>query len=361
MAVLEFINNFSWKPDVVHCNDWQTALFIPHIKIKSSLKKTATVYSIHNMGYLGLFYKEKITTTGYGWEMFTPERLEFWDQLSLAKAGLVFADVINTVSPTYAKEIQTKDFGYGLDGLLTSMSRDVFGILNGVDYDVWSPEKDPFIVKKYGIKSIPLKGENKKALQKSNGLPQKANIPLIGMTTRLADQKGLDILSGAMDRIMELGCQLIILGTGEQKYHEFLRNEQKKYPKQLSVNLGFDSALAQMIYAGSDMFLMPSLYEPCGLGQLISFKYGTVPIVRKTGGLADTVHNYELKAGRGDGFVFEEYSFDALFDAISRGVSVFKDKKYWKTIIEKIMCYDYSWETSAKKYMDLYRAAAKKL
>ena len=359
--VLEFLPKVSFFPDIIHCNDWQTALIIAYVKKLYNWSKTATVYTIHNMGYHGSFPKEQLPLTGFSWEMLTPETLEFWGNIALTKAGFVFADIINTVSETYAQEIQTDEMGFGLAGLLRSRTRDVSGIINGIDYEVWNPETDPQIVRKYGAKSIPLKYENKKALQRANRLPEKEEIPLIGMITRLADQKGFDILAGAMEKIMHLKCQMVILGTGEPKYHELLLAEKKKYPQHIGVNLGFDAALAQLIYAGSDMFLMPSRYEPCGLGQLISFKYGTIPIVRKTGGLADTVHDFNPKTGKGDGFVFEEYSSAALLDAIKRAVAAYKKKRSWLGLMEKVMCYDYSWATSARKYGDLYKRALKKI
>ncbi|HTY12572.1 MAG TPA: glycogen synthase GlgA [Candidatus Omnitrophota bacterium] len=360
-AVMEFIPKTSFFPQVVHCNDWQTALIIAYVKRMYKWSKTATIYSVHNMGYLGLFPKTQIFETGFGWEMFTPDTLEFWDKVALTKAGFVFADAVNTVSDTYAKEIQTKEYGCGLDGLLRSRSADVYGILNGIDYKIWNPETDPKIVKNFGIKSVPLKYENKAALQRINGLPEKDGLPLIGMITRLADQKGFDILAGALEEIMHLKCQMVILGTGDLKYHELLLAEKKKYPKNIGVNLGFDSALAQQIYAGADMFMMPSLYEPCGLGQLISYKYGTIPIVRKTGGLADTVHDYDQKTGKGDGFVFEEYTSAALLGAVKRAIETYKNKRVWMSLVEKVMCYDYSWDASARKYIDLYQKALKKV
>ncbi len=360
-AVMEFIPKTSFVPQIVHCNDWQTALIISYAKKMYKWPKTATVYSIHNMGYLGLFPKDQLFKTGFGWEMFTSDTLEFWGNFSLTKAGLVFADVINTVSETYAQEIQTVEFGCGLDGLLKSRHADVYGILNGIDYNVWNPETDPQIVKNYGIKSIPLKYENKAALQRINGLPEKDNLPVIGMITRLADQKGFDILARALEEIIQLKCQLVILGTGDLKYHELLLAAKKKYPRNLGINLGFDSAMAQQIYAGSDMFLMPSRYEPCGLGQLISYKYGTIPVVRKTGGLADTVHDYDPKTGKGDGFVFTEYSSAALVAAVKRAIDTYKNKKVWMPLVEKVMCYDYSWASSARKYVELYKKALKKV
>lgn len=360
-TVMEFLPKVSFFPDIVHCNDWQTALIVAYVKKLYNWSKTATVYTIHNMGYHGSFPKDQLPLTGFSWEMCTPETLEFWGNIALTKAGFVFADLINTVSETYAQEIQTDEFGHGLAGLLRARTKDVSGIINGIDYEVWNPETDPQIVRKYGAKSIPLKYENKKALQRANKLPEKEEIPLIGMITRLADQKGFDILAGAMEKIMHLKCQMVILGTGEPKYHELLLTEKKKYPQHIGVNLGFDAALAQLIYAGSDMFLMPSRYEPCGLGQLISFKYGTIPIVRKTGGLADTVHDLNPKTGKGDGFVFEEYSSAALLDAIKRAVAAYQKKKTWLGLMEKVMCYDYSWATSARKYVDLYKRALKKI
>ena len=360
-AVMEFIPKTTFFPDIVHCNDWQTALILAYVKKMYNWPRVAKVYSIHNMGYHGLFPKEQIFLTGFGWEMFTSETLEFWGNLALTKAGFVFADIINTVSETYAQEIQKEEFGYGLAGLLKSRHQDVFGIINGLDYELWNPETDPQIVKNYGVRSIPLKYENKLALQRQNGLPEKKDIPLIGMITRLADQKGFDILAGAMDEIMHLKCQMVILGTGEPKYHELLMNLKKKHPKHIGVNLGFDAALAQMIYAGSDLFLMPSHYEPCGLGQLISYKYGTIPIVRKTGGLADTVQNIYPRTGKGDGFVFEEYTSAALLDAVKRAIETYKNKKAWMSLVEKVMCYDYSWDASARKYLDLYKKALQRV
>ncbi|MFA5876090.1 MAG: glycogen synthase GlgA [Candidatus Margulisiibacteriota bacterium] len=363
-ATLAFIEKTGWKPNLVHANDWQAALLIAYIKVLNFTnpfyENTATVYSIHNLGYLGLFPKEKMPVTGLGWDQFTPEKLEFWDQLALTKAGFVYADVINTVSETYAKEIQTPEFGHGLDGLLRSRRHEIFGIVNGVDYDLWDPATDPKIVAHYSVKNLVPKGINKETLQKEQGLSVNKNIPLIGMTTRLADQKGLDILSGMLEDLLHMQAQLVVLGCGEPKYHQLLTELQKKYPEHLALNLGFDAALAQMIYAASDMFLMPSLYEPCGLGQLISFKYGTIPIVRKTGGLADTVQNFNPRTGAGNGFVFEEYSSAALQTAVESALDIYRKKTIWKKLQEKVMRYDYSWNVSAKKYVALYLQALQK-
>jgi len=363
-AALPLMKEINWKPNIIHCNDWQSALVIAYLKLLYKddpfFKRTAAVYSIHNMGYLGLFPKEKLSQTGLGPDQLKPEALEFWGDIALTKAGFVYADVINTVSETYAREIQTQEFGHGLDGLMRSRSRDVYGIINGLDYDIWNPATDKNIPKRYSAATISLKVENKLELQRKNNLPQKKEIPVIGMITRLADQKGFDILAGVIEEIMKEHCQLIILGTGDQKYHDLLLKEKKKYPEHIGVNLKFDAILAELIYSGSDMFLMPSRYEPCGLGQLISFKYGTIPIARKTGGLADTVHDFDPKTGEGEGFVFEEYSSKALFGAIKRAIETYHKKTVWRPLQEKVMQLDYSWDASAKKYVSLYlRALAK--
>jgi starch synthase len=353
-ASLAFIKQIGWQPDIVHANDWQSALILMYIKtiLKDDMfyKNIATVYSIHNMGYQGLFSSDQMQTLGLGWEYFTPDSLEFWGKIALAKAGFVYADVINTVSEKYAQEIQTAEYGYGLDGLLRFRNNDVFGIVNGIDYDLWNPATDKLIAKKYSPRVLSGKLENKKALQKANKLPEK-DVPVIGIISRLADQKGFDLIAADIENIMHKDLQIVLLGTGEPKYHELFKDMKKKYPSHIGLNLGFDAALAQLIYAGSDMFLMPSRYEPCGLGQLISYKYGTVPVVRKTGGLADTVIDEET------GFVFEEYTPEALDNAITRALNAYNNAKRWKAMVVKDMGLDYSWDVSAKKYLSLYQKA----
>ncbi len=357
-AVLEFLKKTEWKPDIIHANDWQSALIIMYVKTLYKndpfYLNAATLYSIHNMGYQGTFPADQLPVTGLGWEYFNSESLEFYGKIALTKAGFVYADAINTVSPQYSHEIQTPEFGYGLEGLLRARSKDVYGIVNGIDYELWDPAVDPYIEKKYSPRTISLKADNKAALQKKNGLPQ-ADVPLIGIISRLADQKGFDILAEDIENIMHLKLQLVLLGTGEPKYHELFLEMKRKYPEHIGVNLGFDAALAQLIYAGSDMFLMPSLYEPCGLGQLISYKYGTVPVVRKTGGLADTVIDGMT------GFVFEEYSAGALHDAIKRAIEAYNDKKKWRALMLHDMGLDYSWNASAKQYVELYEKALDKV
>ena len=296
-AVLATMKFLGWEPHVMHCNDWQSALAITYIKTIHAndpfFNSIATVYTIHNIGYMGNFPADRMSLTGLGWEYFTPNALEFWGHVCFAKAGLVYADVINTVSETYAVEIQKEEFGYGLEGLIKARNVDVYGIVNGVDYDTWNPAKDKHLATKYSITNLRGKASNKAVLRKVSNLPQKKDVPIIGIVTRMADQKGFDILTEAMHKIMELPVQIVLLGTGEPKYEEAYRNFANQYPDKICANIGFDSAVAPLIYAGADMFLMPSKYEPCGLGQLISFKYGTVPVVRSTGGLADTVANYD--------------------------------------------------------------------
>lgn len=361
-AVLIFLKALGWEPHVIHCNDWQTALAAAYIKTLLSndpfYNNIASVYTIHNMGYLGLFPAEKMPLTGLGWEYFTPEYLEFWGNLSFAKAGIVFADVINTVSEGYSREIASPEFGCGLDGLIRSRKDDVYGILNGIDHSVWDPKADEHIPSRYDQSNLRGKAADKAALRKTSKLINGKELAVIGMVTRMADQKGFDILSAAFDRIMELPVQFVLLGTGEPKYEQRYREFEKKYRGRVSVNIGFDSAAAPLIYAGSDMFLMPSQYEPCGLGQLISFRYGTIPIVRKTGGLADTVNDFDPSTGEGSGFVFIKYSADDLFDAVKRAVSTYSsDKKKWTALVKKVMKFDFSWAVSAEKYVGLYKKA----
>jgi len=342
-AVIPFLQQITWLPDIIHCNDWQSGpltFYINKARKDGNFQRTATAYSIHNMAYQG------------------PEA---WDGQSFAKVGILNADVINSVSETYAMEIQTPEFGAGLEDIMQSRKEDIYGILNGVDYHLWNPATDQALIKRYSRNTLSLRPPNKTALQKEMGLPQDENIPLLGITTRLDAQKGIDILAEALPRLMELDCQIVILGTGDPRYHKILEELYKKYPRKIGLKLGFDAPLAQRIYGGSDMFLMPSRYEPCGLGQLISFKYGAIPIVRKTGGLADTVHDYDSETDKGDGFVFKEYSSEALLYAIKRAIETFKDKKAWKKMQARVMEFDYSWDASAKKYISLYMKALDKV
>ena len=281
-------------------------------------------------------------------------------QLNLLKGGILYADAITTVSERYAQEITTAEFGFGLEGVLKQRQKDLYGILNGVDYSVWNPETDRYLAAKYDAKSLDKKVENKKALCNQFKLPFQAETPLIGMVTRLVEQKGIDLVVDGIDELMKRGIQMVILGTGEEKYQTALKAAAEKYPEQLAVHFKFDEKLAHLIEGGADMFLMPSRFEPCGLNQMYSLKYGTVPIVRETGGLADTVENVDPQTGKGTGFTFQEFSVEAMLDAVDRALAAFQDKATWAKIQKAGMRKDFSWENSAKKYLKVYEKAKKK-
>ncbi len=329
----------------------------------SFFRSTGTVFSIHNLAYQGNFPKSTFEKLGVSRDLFYPTSpFEFWGNVSFMKAGISYADVVNTVSKTYAVEIQSSsEYGYGLEGVLRTRSQDLYGIVNGIDYQVWSPENDKLIPAKFSREDLSGKTKNKKELRKQCGLPQlRRDVPMIGIISRLADQKGFDLLAEISDELLAGDLQMVILGTGDEKYHRLFTRMQSKYPKKISVNLRFDNSLAHLIEAGSDMFVMPSRYEPCGLNQLYSLKYGTVPIVRKTGGLADTIENYNPKTGQGTGFVFKDYDASELLNTIRLALEVYKDKKAWTKLMQNGMSRDFSWTASAKKYAELYRKATEK-
>ena len=359
-SALEILKKLHWQPDIIHCNDWQTALipfYLNNIyQDDDFFENTKTLLSIHNLGFQGIFDKNDFQHLGVS-EDYAKQgsALEFLGKINFLKAGIVSADALNTVSKTYAKEIQKSDeFGFGLQNILRKKSKKLFGITNGVDYSSWNPEDDKLISHNYSRKELKGKLENKRFLVESLGLPFKENVPVVGTISRLTDQKGFDIITEAIDEIMSLDIQYIILGTGDKKYHELLEKLAKKYPDQLAVNLKFDNELAHKIEAGVDIYLMPSKFEPCGLNQLYSLKYGTIPIVRATGGLADTIKNYSSETGRGYGFVFEEYSPQALISIIKNTLAVYRDKDLWKKLVERAMKLDFSWETATEKYLNLY-------
>jgi starch synthase len=362
-AIPELCRALDYSPDIIHCNDWQTGLVPLYLKTlyreSGVLHKTKTIFTVHNLGYQGIFWHWDMRLTGLGWEVFTPEGVEFWGKVNFLKAGLVFSDIITTVSKTYSREIQTPEYGYGLDGVLVNRAGDLFGIVNGIDYSTWDPARDRSIAKTYSASRLAGKALCKKALQALIRLPG-SDAPLIGMVTRLVDQKGLDILTEALPEIMSLGMQIAILGTGDEKYHRILSNAARRYSKNMRVLLRYDDALAKNLYAGCDMFLMPSHYEPCGLGQMIAMRYGTVPVVRKTGGLRDTVADHNPKTGQGTGFLFREYSARALIDCLHRALAVYHDGNTWKRLVQNCMRQDFSWERSAKEYVRVYRKAMKK-
>lgn len=351
---LELLKEINFKPDIIHVHDWQAALIPVYLKTiyehDGFYKNTKTLLTIHNIGYQGLFPKEEFPKLGLDWGLFNMETLEFYGKINILKGGVVFSDLINTVSPTYSKEIQTKEFGFGLEGILNKRRQCLFGVLNGLDYSIWNPRTDKFIIEKFSIENLEVKYKNKEGLQKIYNLPAKKNIPLFGIVSRLAEQKGFDILSANIEKICHLDLQLVILGTGDLKYHVILEDIVKKYPKIVSLHLKFDDALAHKIYAGSDIFLMPSKYEPCGLGQMISLSYGTIPLVFKTGGLADTIT-------KDNGFVFDNYKKEELVKTMEKAIRAFKDKKEWAGLMQNAMQSNFSWNESAKKYLTLYEKA----
>lgn len=365
MATLWMLMALDWKPDVIHCNDWQSALvptylkYHPYIKMDDFYQDIKLLYTIHNLAYQGNFDRKTLNQIGLGWEVYTMDGLEFYGKINLMKAGIVFSDEISTVSETYSKEIQTKEYGCGLEGVLRHRSDHLTGIMNGIDYTVWNPQVDDLIPEKFSPKDMKGKAACKKALQKKCGLPLKPGIPLIGMISRLADQKGFDLITRIVDDLFDLDMQFVLLGTGQPEYHEIFEKIGKKYPRKAGINITFNNQLAHEIEAGADMFLMPSRYEPCGLNQLYSLKYGTAPIVRRTGGLADSIIDATPEAianGDGTGFVFEEYDSEALLETIRRAVDLYsRNKKAWRKLRQNGMSKDYSWDASARKYQALYK------
>jgi len=359
-AIPELCRVLNFKPDIIHCNDWQTGLVPLYVKRLSEtieeLRGARTVFTIHNLGYQGIFWHWDMRLTGLSWDEFTPEGLEFWGNINLLKAGIVHSDVVSTVSATYSKEIQTPAYGHGLDGVLRKRSHDLYGIVNGIDYDIWDPAKDPALPKAYSAANFSGKKKCREGLRKQLDLPQIAG-PLLGMVTRLSDQKGLDILMKALPRILAQDCQLVIVGTGDERYHRLLIEAGETHRDRMRILLTYDEVLARRIYAGADLFLMPSQYEPCGLGQMHALRYGTVPVVRRTGGLADTVVNFTPRTGKGTGFVFDEYSPDAFADSVERALKEYRRPAVWKRLVQAGMKVDFSWTKSAKEYEKLYRKA----
>ncbi len=356
---LELIKAINFKPDIIHCHDWQAALIPVYLnsiyKDDDFFKDARTVFTIHNLAYQGVFDVKEFDKIGIDKSFFNINGLEFYGKINLLKGALELSDCLTTVSQTYAQEIQTKEFGCGLEGVLYERRDDLTGIVNGLDYSIWDPAKDNLIFEKYDANNLGAKLANKEKLQKEAGLPVDKNIPLLGMTTRLAEQKGMDLVAKIIDRLMKLKLQVIILGTGEEYYHKLLQKIAKKFPNKMSLHLKFDEKLAHKIYAASDIFLMPSRYEPCGLGQMISLKYGTVPLVFKTGGLADTVEDFDEKGGSGNGFVFDKYDPDEFLDTVKRAIGTFSIKRLWNPLVGRAFSYDFSWDESAKKYQKLYQ------
>ena len=345
-------------PDIIHCNDWQTGLIPVYLKSlyrwSPALARAASVFTIHNIGYQGLFWHYDLHLTNLGWELFTPRALEYYGKLNLLKGGIVFADAVTTVSRKYMEEIQTPEFGKGLDGVLRDRKKDLYGILNGVDYEEWSPGKDAFIKEKYDASDLERKKACKADLQRECYLEEDPNVPLLGIISRLTDQKGFDILAPIMEDLMGLGLQFVLLGTGEEEYNLLFQKIGQKYPRQAGIRIAFDNVLAHKIEAGADMFLMPSHYEPCGLNQIYSLRYGTIPVVRATGGLDDTIDDFNPMTEEGTGFKFLDYTPPCLLEAIQRAVQVFRNRPVWEKLMVRAMAQDFSWGQSAQEYVKMY-------
>lgn len=359
-AVFELILKLGWIPDIIHCNDWQCGLIPAYLKTvyqnEENFDKFKTLFTIHNLAYQGEFSKTSFKKTGLPDSLNSPKGILQKSKLNFMKSGLLYADVINTVSETYANEIRTDNkLGEGLKDVLSKRKNDLYGIINGIDTKVWNPEKDKHLPKKYSIKNVEQKSVNKQALTEKFGFEYKEDVPVLGLVSRLYDSKGLDLIQKIFPQLMKLDIQMILLGTGDKKYHTFFDKMSHQYRDKFACYLGFNDDLAHLIEGGSDIFLMPSKYEPCGLNQMYSLKYGTVPIVRETGGLADTVKKFDEKSGSGNGFVFKNYTTKDLMAEIKRALKVYKNKQQWMNIVRNGMKSDFSWNSSAKKYLELYK------
>ncbi len=355
--------SLKWQADIVHSNDWQTGLISVLLEkeyVRHNALRPATVFTIHNMAHMGIYSRDRFDALELPASLWNHHELEFYDDFSFIKGGLVFSDRVNTVSPTYAKEIQHEEFGYGLSDLLAYRNERLSGILNGIDMKEWDPAKDPMIKKNYSIKTIKNKLSNKTALQKYFNLPQKKNILLLGLVARLVYQKGIDLLLENMEAILKLPVQIVILGSGDLELESRLRRWSNKHPEQIQLQIGYDEPLSHLIEAGCDAFLMPSRFEPCGLNQLYSLRYGTIPIVRKTGGLADTVvhaSKENLTDRSATGVVFHETEGATILDAINLTSLLYQNKETWKKLMINGMKQEFSWKQSAKQYMTLYAQA----
>lgn len=360
----ELLKRLDYKPDIIHCHDWQAALIPALVKefgnayFGEEAKKPKTVLTLHNISYQGIFPKEQMPQTGLDWKYFTLDGFEFHDQINLLKGGIQFADAINTVSPSYAKEIQDTLFGCGLEGVLTNKKEHFSGIVNGVDYKTWNPQGDSHLFRPFSCDNLDGKKINKLSLQEKYGLAVDIKKPLFGFVGRLVEQKGVGVLTKVVPHLCREGAQIIILGTGEIRYEEALTKLVKEYPQSVFFSSQFDDKLAHRIYGSCDFFLMPSQFEPCGIGQLISFKYGVVPVVFKTGGLADTVIDYQADKVNGNGFVFSKYNDREFFVVIQKGLKLFQNEKRWLELIKRLMHLNFSWKESAKRYIELYEKAA---
>jgi starch synthase len=363
-VAIEFMKRV-WLPDVIHCHDWQTALVPVLLRTQHSedpvVRGLPVVLTIHNIGYQGIFSQAAMRIIGLPDTFFTMDRLEFYGRVNFLKGGLLYADYLTTVSRRYAQEIQTPEFGTGLEGVIRGRADRLIGILNGVDYSIWSPEVDTFIAQNYSVHNLEAKKADKKDLLQQFKLPadkpEWLERPVVGIVSRFADQKGFDLIARIAGDLMKENLTLVALGTGQPEYEKLFKDMAEKYPGRVAVKIGYDNPLAHKIEAGADIFLMPSRYEPCGLNQIYSLRYGTVPVVRATGGLDDTVQNYDAKTQHGTGFKFDAYDGRALLDSLRAALKLQRDTKAWQILQQNGMAKDFSWKASAAAYVTLYEAA----
>lgn len=364
-AAVETLYHIPFLPDIIHTHDWHTGMIPFLLKTQHQNTKLANiknVFTIHNLQFQGIYEKGFLgDVLGIHYDYFNPDQLEFHGNVNFMKAALVYSDIITTVSPSYRDEIQTEYYGEHLDGLLRARNEDFYGIVNGIDNKLYNPQTDTSIAGKYSNKNLNGKKKNKKQLQKQFGLPVDEQKPLMAVVSRLTAQKGFELVRGVFHEIMQEDVQLIILGTGDPKFEDFFRQAAEWYPDKLSVHIGFNEDLAHQIYAGADMFLMPSKFEPCGLSQLIAMRYGTLPIVRETGGLRDTVQPYNEYTGSGNGFSFTNFNAHDMLYTIQRAISFYRKPKVWNKIVQNSMKKDYSWARSAAEYEKLYQGLIKEV
>jgi starch synthase len=363
-AALNWAASTGLRYDVVHAHDWQAGL-VPVLMNRADATTAALrapiVFTIHNLAYQGVFDASWLPRLGLGWDLMHVDAMEYWGRISYLKGGIIFSDIVTTVSPTYAQEIQTAELGFGFDGILRHKSHALVGILNGIDYDQWDPERDLNLPEPYNASKLRGKAAAKRTLLETYGLPARAkdrSRPLIGMISRLVDQKGFDLMAALADELPKLGAAFVVLGTGERRHEELWRDLAARHPTVIAARIGFNERLAHLIEGGSDLFLMPSRFEPCGLNQMYSLRYGTVPVVRATGGLNDTVVDVDPETWKGTGFRFVEYTPDSLLAAIRRALAAFGNRPLWRRIQKAGMRQDFSWDASARRYVDVYERAS---
>ncbi len=363
-GVVEMIDALGLELDVCHCQEWQTGLVPVYLRTlyreRPSLYRLPVLYSVHNVGYQGNFSSYDFPLTGLGWDLFSPKALEFYGNINLMKGGLVFADLINTVSNRYREEILSPEYGFGLEGVFQERAEDLFGVVEGVDYQRWDPSRDPYLAASYSPENLEGKKACKQALIQHFGLELDLNRPLLGMTTRLYERKGIDLVMGIMDELMALEVGFVLQGTGEERYQYLLQELSLRYPHRIGLSIGFTDELAHQIIAGVDLYLMPSRYEPCGLDQLYCLRYGTIPVVRATGGLDETILQYDSTTEAGNGFKFTDYSAEAFLKAIREALALYQDQTAWQALMRRNMALDFSWDRVAPHYVELYERAREK-